>query len=149
MPEAMRKKTLAALAHGRAPTLLLAVSGGIFAEGIDLPGDALIGVIVVGPALPGIGVERELMRRYYQELNGDGFAYAMLYPGMQRVIQSAGRVIRSMEDKGVIVLLGRRFAARPYTACLPPDWCERGTSALLARDPVPRLRKFWADFPED
>jgi Rad3-related DNA helicase len=143
MLEPTRRKTLANLANGIPPKLLLAVSGGVFAEGVDLPGDALIGVIVVGPGLPGIGIERELMRRYYDSRHGNGFAYAMLYPGMQRVVQSAGRVIRSMDDKGVIVLLGRRFADPQYAACLPPDWAERGVHELVTHDPVSRLADFW------
>jgi len=120
------------------PLLLLAVTGGSFAEGIDLPGAGLIGAIVVGPGLPPVGLERTAMRHYFDRATQRGFAHAMLYPGMQRVIQSAGRVHRTPDDRGVIVLLDRRFAERPYAACLPPHW-----HATVTDDPVPVLEAFW------
>jgi DNA excision repair protein ERCC-2 len=106
--------------------------GGALAEGVDLPGDQLIGAVIVGPGLPAPSFERDQMRRYFDGRGRDGFAYAMLYPGMQRVIQSAGRVIRTMEDRGVIALLDERFARPPYAGCLPADWYEQGAGELVA-----------------
>ncbi|MDH3591272.1 MAG: DEAD/DEAH box helicase, partial [Planctomycetota bacterium] len=97
---------------GDADVLLLAVLGGVFAEGIDIRG--LHGAIVVGPGLPAVSEERTAMRTYFDQLTGHGFQHAMLYPGMQRVVQAAGRVHRAPTDKGVIVLLDRRFTQHPY-----------------------------------
>lgn len=131
---------------GDEPRLLLAVMGGIYGEGIDLPGDALIGVIVVGPGLPALSFERHAMRHHYDATREAGFAYAMVYPGLQRVIQAAGRVIRTEEDRGVIALLGRRFAEPDYTACLPEDWYRYDPTELFADDPAPRLEAFWDQF---
>ncbi len=143
MSQARRALLLDDIRSARQPRLLLAVMGGVFSEGIDLPGDALIGAIVIGPGLPHIGFERETMRDYFERRRGNGFAYAVLYPGMQRVIQSAGRVIRTMTDRGVIALLGRRFTAWPYTDCLPDDW-HRGDVSTIVTDDLPgRLRAFW------
>jgi DNA excision repair protein ERCC-2 len=145
MPDALRRKTLERLRAAAGPALLLAVTGGIFAEGIDLPGEALIGAIVVGPALPAVGFERKLMQWHYDERSESGFAYAMLYPGLQRVIQAAGRVIRSAEDRGVVVLLGRRFAEPECLECLPAEWYRYDPRELVADDPVSCLAEFWAE----
>ncbi|MHC4972260.1 MAG: helicase C-terminal domain-containing protein [Planctomycetota bacterium] len=135
-----RQRLLERLQHDPEPLLLLAVTGGSFAEGIDLPGAGLIGAIVVGPGLPQVGLERTAMRNYFEATTRQGFAHAMLYPGMQRVIQSAGRVHRTPDDKGVIVLLDRRFTQKPYAACLPPHW-----HATVTDDPVPVLEAFWGN----
>ncbi len=98
------------------PTLILAVQGGVFAEGVDYPGDMLIGALIVGPALPTFDFERELLREYYEAKYGNGFDYSYTYPAMAKVIQSAGRVIRSSEDRGLIVLMDRRFYERELFA---------------------------------
>jgi len=145
MDEPARAAVLDTLRAGGPPRLLLAVMGGVFAEGVDLPGEALVGAIVAGPGLPPIGFERDAMRAYFDERNERGFAYSMLYPGMRRVIQSAGRVIRTMEDKGVIVLLCRRFAEEQYARCLPPDWLDEGLRALVTEDPGAELAAFWKE----
>lgn len=100
----------------------LAVSGGIFGEGIDLVGEKLIGVIVVGPALPQFGDEQNTLKEYYDEKDMDGFAQAYQFPGLQRVMQAAGRVIRSETDKGVIVLVDPRFAEQRYREHYPTHW---------------------------
>ncbi len=138
-----REKILARLRAASEPTLLLAVMGGIFAEGIDLPGEALIGAIVVGPGLPQVGFERALMQHHFDSRDRPGFAYAMLFPGMQRVVQSAGRVHRTPDDRGVIVLLGRRFVRSPYVECLPAWWTRYGPEELVTTDPGADLRAFW------
>lgn len=100
------------------------VMGGVFAEGIDLIGSRLIGAIVVGCGLPQVGTRTELLRTYYEEKTGDGFNYAYLYPGMNKVLQSAGRVIRTTEDRGVIVLLDDRFLGRDCLMMFPREWSE-------------------------
>lgn len=100
----------------------LCVMGGIFSEGIDLRSNRLIGVIIVGTGLPMVCNERELFRSYYDRYNGNGFDYAYLYNGMNKVLQSAGRVIRTQEDHGVIVLLDERFTNRQYQNLFPREW---------------------------
>jgi Rad3-related DNA helicase len=125
------------------PRVLLAVSGGVFGEGIDLPGDQLLGAIVVGPCLPPVSFERAAMSRAFENTRGAGFAYAMLYPGLQRVVQAAGRVIRTENDRGVVVLIGSRFARPEVVACLPEDWYRYDPSELVPEDPIAALRGFW------
>ncbi len=113
--------------------LLLAVAGGVFAEGVDYPGDMLRGVAVVGPCLPALTLEQKLLSRYYDERFDRGFEYAFVVPGMTRVVQAAGRLIRSDRDVGVIALLDRRFLQGPYTKHLPLDWLpEEGPEGLSA-----------------
>ena len=98
------------------------VMGGIFSEGIDLKADRLIGVAIVGTGLPMVGPERELYREYYQQKEETGFEYAYLYPGMNKVLQAGGRVIRTAEDVGVILLLDDRFTTRQYNSLFPYEW---------------------------
>ncbi|PRQ08449.1 helicase C-terminal domain-containing protein [Enhygromyxa salina] len=143
MNEALRTRYLDRLRRADTPTLLLAVTGGVFAEGIDLPDEGLIGAIIVGPALPALSFERLLMQSYQDQRREAGFAYAMAYPAMQRVVQAAGRVHRTPEDRGVIVLLGGRFAEPPYSDALPSRWYERGADQLITVDLRERLRRFW------
>jgi DNA excision repair protein ERCC-2 len=118
-----REEILAHLRFGLAgDVLLLAVAGGVFAEGVDYPGDMLRAVAVVGPCLPAVSLDQQLLRDYYEERFERGFEYAFVVPGMTRVVQAAGRLIRSAEDTGVIALFDRRFLARPYRDHLPADW---------------------------
>jgi DNA excision repair protein ERCC-2 len=127
MDEAAREEVLQTLERGEGH-VLLGVLGGIFAEGIDLPGSGLLAAVVVGPALPQVGLERKMMAGWFQERYGSGFQYAYQVPGMARVVQAAGRVIRTPEDRGAIVLIGRRFLQRGYQAFFPGDWIpERST----------------------
>lgn len=98
------------------------VMGGIFSEGIDLKSDRLIGVVIVGTGLPMVCNERELFKNYYDEEKGSGFDYAYLYQGMNKVLQSAGRVIRTMEDRGAILLLDERFTNSQYNNLFPREW---------------------------
>ncbi len=102
--------------------LLLAVAGGVFAEGVDYPGEMLKAVAIVGPCLPAVSLEQELLKRYYDERFERGFEYAFVVPGMTRVVQAAGRLIRSAGDTGVIALLDERFLVSPYRDHLPEDW---------------------------
>lgn len=106
------------------------VMGGVFSEGIDLVKDQLIGSILVGAGLPQIGVQRDLMRRYFDEAGKDGFAYAYLYPGMNKVIQGAGRVIRTAEDRGIIALLDQRFLQNAYQQTFPREWSDYQVCSL-------------------
>jgi DNA excision repair protein ERCC-2 len=130
--------------HDTAPVLLLAVQGGIFAEGVDYPGDMLIGVIIAGPGLPRVDFEQELIRTYYDDKYTSGFAYAYLYPGMNRVVQSAGRLIRSETDVGIIALLDKRFTYGNYTALFPPHWYTHTPRELVTRHYQHVLQRFWA-----
>jgi DNA excision repair protein ERCC-2 len=123
--------------------LLFAVLGGMYAEGVDFPGELLSAVYIVSPALPQVSFERELLRRYFDETEQAGFEYAYLQPGMTRVIQAAGRLIRSETDRGVIALLCQRFLQEPYASHLPRDWYDESPLELIARDPAAEIRKFF------
>ncbi len=137
MKEAERAALLSAMGDG-AGHVLLAVLGGIFAEGVDLPGAALLGAVVVGPALPQANLERRLLQEWFEARYQQGFRYAWLVPGMNRVIQAAGRVIRTPEDRGAIVLIGRRFLLKDYQAFFPSDWAP-----IRARSPEDALHGLW------
>ncbi len=125
--------------------LLLAVAGGVFAEGVDYPGDMLRAVAVVGPCLPAVTLDQELLRRYYDERFDRGFEYAFVVPGMTRVVQAAGRLIRSSQDVGVIALLDRRFLQPPYRDHLPGDWLEGGRPEALVSIPAAAARRFFSE----
>jgi DNA excision repair protein ERCC-2 len=99
-----------------------AVMGGIFGEGIDLQGEQLAGAVIVGVGLPGICIERDLIKAHFDRKNGNGFEFAYQYPGVNRVLQAAGRVIRSETDRGVILLVDRRYREKRYMNLLPPTW---------------------------
>ena len=117
------------------------VMGGIFGEGIDLKNEQLIGAIVVGTGLPQISNEREILMGYFEKRLGAGFDYAYRYPGMNKVLQAAGRVIRTVEDVGVIELLDERFLQSEYRALFPREW-ERQTVCRI--DTVEKyLEEFW------
>lgn len=118
------------------------VMGGIFGEGIDLKGDRLIGTIIVGTGLPMVCNERELARGFFDQRNGHGFDYAYLYNGMNKVQQAAGRVIRTMEDEGIILLLDDRFLNRQYQELFPREWFPHETVRLETIET--RLRDFWS-----
>jgi Rad3-related DNA helicase len=124
--------------------LLLAVAGGVFAEGVDYPGDILRAVAIIGPCLPAVTLERELLKIYYQELFERGFEYAFVVPGMTRVVQAAGRLIRSDEDTGVIALLDERFLKTPYRAHLPEHWYDGGRLQDLIAPPGEAASRFFA-----
>ena len=98
------------------------VLGGIFSEGIDLKNERLIGTVIVGTGLPMVCTERKILKEYYDELCGFGFEYAYRFPGMNKVLQAAGRVIRTDEDEGIILLLDYRFYEREYRELFPREW---------------------------
>lgn len=112
--------------------LLVAVAGGVFAEGVDYPGEVLKAVAIVSPCLPALTLEQQLLKEYYQERFDKGFEYSFVVPGMTRVVQAAGRLIRSPRDTGVIALFDQRFLYAPYRDHLPPDWLpDEGAGALV------------------
>lgn len=98
------------------------VLGGIFGEGLDLPGEKLIGAVIVGVGLPKITIERNILQDHFDKTNGDGFQYSYVYPGINKVLQAAGRVIRTEEDKGVVMLIDERYSERQYYNLLPEEW---------------------------
>ena len=117
------------------------VLGGMFSEGLDLAGTRLIGAIVVGAGIPQVSSEREILKRSYDEEMGEGFDYAYRYPGMNKVQQAAGRVIRTAEDIGVILLLDDRLLSSSSSRLFPREWRDYGTCTL--GDARSRLREFW------
>ena len=98
------------------------VMGGVFSEGIDLVGDKLIGAIIIGVALPQICLERDLIKQYYDEKELSGYDYSYTYPGMTKVLQAAGRVIRTEEDRGAVLLIDDRFYTQKYFKIMPENW---------------------------
>jgi Rad3-related DNA helicases len=148
MTEKKREEYLAAFEEEHEGSLLgLFVMGGIFGEGIDLRRDSLIGAIIVGPGLPMVCNERELFRDYYEQKSGQGFAYAYLYPGMNKVQQAAGRVIRTIEDAGCILLLDDRFGTSSYRDLFPREWTPVHT---VTRRTLPALvDNFWRTMSPD
>jgi DNA excision repair protein ERCC-2 len=137
-----QREVLEALA-GDEPCIVLAVLGGIFAEGVDYPGDMLSQVVVVSPGLPQFNTERELLKQYYQEAYGHGFSYAYLIPGLTRVVQAAGRLIRSEDDRGVIILIGKRFQDSRHFRYLPTEWTGGDPESLLLEDPEFTVHRFF------
>lgn len=121
----------------------LCVMGGVFSEGIDLKNEALIGVAAVGTGLPQVCTERELIRSYY-EMNGEnGFDFAYRFPGFNKVMQSAGRLIRTVDDEGVILLLDERFRYRENLRLFPKEWAEYEVTDIGGIEE--RIRTFWAE----
>lgn len=123
MTEEEREQFLQEFKEGSRETLIgFAVLGGIFSEGIDLRGDRLNGVMVVGVGLPQLCLERNIMKDYFQVTGKNGYDYAYTYPGMNKVLQAGGRLIRSETDSGVIVLVDDRFLTQKYQGLLPSEW---------------------------
>ncbi len=119
------------------------VLGGIFGEGIDLKHEQLIGAVIVGTGLPQVGNEREILMKYYDRRSGEGFDYAYRYPGMNKVLQAAGRVIRTVEDTGVILLLDERFLQRDYQRLFPREWERR--LAVRIGTAEEKIKAFWEE----
>lgn len=142
MTEEEREEFLACFSENNTQTLAgFCVLGGIFGEGIDLKRKKLIGAVIVGTGLPQICNEREILKQYYDRRSMDGFAHAYQYPGMNKVMQSAGRVIRTDEDTGVILLLDERFCRRQYLDIFPREWADYETCSL--RTAPEKLKYFW------
>lgn len=120
------------------------VLGGIFSEGIDLKNDSLIGAVIIGTGLPQVCNEREILRNYFDEAGENGFDYAYRYPGMNKVLQAAGRVIRTAEDVGIVALLDDRFLSQTYRNMFPREWehYEIVTAGGVAK----RVERFWNEW---
>jgi Rad3-related DNA helicase len=144
MGEAERGAFLDAFRRRRPGTLLgLVVMGGVFAEGVDLPGNMLSGAAVVGVGFPRLSLERAALSAALEEEGepGDGMMGAYLYPGMERVLQAAGRVIRTETDRGVVLLIDERYRQPVYEELLPPHWRvqDAGDLGQLGN----KLEQFW------
>ncbi len=120
------------------------VMGGIFSEGIDLKNDSLIGAIIIGTGIPQVCLERELIKSYFDERDGNGYDYAYLYPGMNKVLQAAGRVIRTNEDIGIVALLDERFLFSSYRKLFPREWNHFDVVDHTSIDMY--MQRFWDDW---
>ncbi len=123
------------------PFVGLCVLGGIFSEGIDLRAERLEGVVVVGTGLPMVCTEQEILKTYFEEREEKGFDYAYQYPGMNKVLQAAGRVIRTAEDRGIILLLDDRFLRREVQELFPREWTQY--VPVTRRNVGEWLESFW------
>ncbi len=142
MPEAEREAFLAEFETPRDVSFVgLCVLGGIFSEGIDLKAERLEGALIVGTGLPMVCTEQEILKTYFEEQGENGYDYAYQYPGMNKVMQAAGRVIRTAEDKGVILLLDDRFLRTEVQAMFPREWSEYGK--VTRRTAGEWLKRFW------
>ncbi|MCI8774852.1 MAG: ATP-dependent DNA helicase [Lachnospiraceae bacterium] len=120
------------------------VMGGIFSEGIDLKNDSLIGAIIVGTGLPQVCNEREILKKYFDGWGENGFDYAYRYPGMNKVLQAAGRVIRTMDDVGIVVLLDERFLNPAYQRLFPREWSNY--EVVTTKQIAGRIERFWNEW---
>jgi DNA excision repair protein ERCC-2 len=142
MAESERDLFLKRFSQDNPQTLVgFAVMGGIFGEGIDLVGNRLMGAVVVGVGLPGISLERELIKEYFTNALGAGFEYAYLYPGINRVLQAAGRVIRTENDRGVVLLIDQRYSRFQYKSLLREEWDPIWVQDT--RQLADNLQEFW------
>ncbi len=124
MSDAERDRFLASFTAEPNPTQVgFAVLGGVFGEGIDLVGERLVGAVIVGVGLPQLCLDRDLVRDFFEQRQGSGFEFAYTFPGMNRVLQAVGRVIRSETDRGVVLLIDDRFRESRYLRLLP-GWME-------------------------
>ena len=144
MEEEEREEFLAAFAINPDQTLVgFALMGGIFGEGIDLIGDRLSGAIVVGVGLPQMGMERDIIRSYYETTSGRGYEFAYMYPGFNKVLQAVGRVIRTEEDRGIVLLIDERFSQTSYKKLFPEEWTMIRSAGNI--DNVCKtIKSFWA-----
>lgn len=143
MPEEKKSLFLAEFQSGEKKARLgFCVMGGIFSEGIDLLGDQLLGAAIIGVGLPGICTERDILKEYFQEKYQSGYDFSYRYPGMNKVLQSAGRVIRSEKDRGVILLIDSRFTSGSYLPLYPAHW--RHVKRIGSEQDFKKLLKgFW------
>lgn len=141
MSESLRQEFLDRFSSG-IPVTGFVVMGGIFGEGIDLTGDRLIGAVIVSPGIPQICLERDLIRSYYDEKEGSGFFKSYQMPGFNSVMQAAGRVIRTPEDIGTVVLMDNRFERRDYRDLFPEEWS--GVRVIKSPEKLSsHLEDFW------
>ncbi len=122
----------------------LTVMGSLLNEGIDLKGEELTGVLVIGTGLPGLSPEGDILRQYYDGKTGQGFEFAYVWPGFNRVTQAAGRLIRSGEDYGLVLLIDDRYGRPDYRQLLPEDWQAHHTEDR--QECLELIRDFWGNF---
>jgi Rad3-related DNA helicase len=147
MSEAKREEFLLRFHQEAADASVLigfCVMGGIFSEGIDLKRDSLIGAVIVGTGIPQVGCERELLKQHFDAQGENGFDYAYRYPGMNKVLQSAGRVIRTAEDIGVVALLDERFLEPQYRRMFPREWSQYEVVSVSGI--AGRVERFWNEW---
>ncbi len=140
------ERVLEHLRSSASPSIVFAVQGGVFSEGVDYPGNMVIGAFVVGPPLPSFDLEREEMKAFYEKNYGAGFDYAYTFPAMAKAVQAAGRVIRSENDRGIIVLMDDRFVHPHYTQSMPGDWYERSPRELISSGILKEVSHFWSSY---
>lgn len=149
MNEEQRKAFLDQFVPHPAQSLLgFVVLGGVFGEGVDLTGDRLVGVAVIGPGLPQVNSRQEQLRDHFQKTRGSGFDYAYRFPGMNKVLQAAGRLIRTPEDRGVVLLFDDRFLSPDYLRLMPPHWSHLRT-VYAEQDLEDALQAFWQEGTTD
>ena len=141
MSEQKREAYVDAFRKNDTPVAGFGVIGGIFSEGIDLQKESLIGVIIAGLGLAQVCPRQEILQQFYAEQGKDGYLFAYLYPGMNRVLQAAGRLIRTFEDYGIILLLDERFLRRECREQFPIEWEDRRQIRLSAAKA--QLAGFW------
>jgi len=117
------------------------VLGGVFSEGVDLPDDRLSGAAIISTGIPQIGYEREMMREIYDDAIEGGYDAAYVYPGIRRVLQAAGRVIRTETDRGVVLLMDMRYKQENYRELMPPHWKVQDVKSMS--NLTEKLKKFW------
>ena len=142
MEEYSKEQMLKEFSNTSSPHLGLFVMGGSFSEGIDYQGDLLNGVIIVGVGLPQVNIENNLLQEFFDEKYNMGFDYAYTYPGFNKVVQAAGRVIRTKDDYGVVILIDKRYKFKKYINLMPPTWTNKKdivVKAELEKD----LKEFW------
>lgn len=145
MSEADREEFLACFQEKQERFLIgFCVLGGIFSEGIDLKNDSLIGAVIVGTGLPQVSNEKEILKAYFDEDEESGFDYAYRYPGMNKVLQAAGRVIRTVEDVGIIALLDERFLQFAYRRLFPREWEHYETVSV--NTVAKKVERFWNEW---
>ncbi len=141
MNEKEREEFLESFQEGE-NLVAFAVLGGVFSEGIDLSGDRLIGAVIVGVGMPQIGFERNIIRDYFDHNLGQGFHYSYTYPGMNKILQAVGRVIRTEDDRGTVLLIDDRYLQGTYTSLMPPEW--KGYHKVWdMKSQMDYIRSFW------
>jgi Rad3-related DNA helicase len=143
MSEKAKKDFLNSFDEKKEGTLVgFCVMGGSFSEGIDLRGERLIGAMIVGVGLPTVSSELNIVKEYFDKTRENGYAYTYTYPGMNKVLQAAGRVIRSDDERGVVLLVDDRFASPEYRMIIPEYW-NHMKYLTNARDLLDTVTKFW------
>ncbi|MBQ6716313.1 MAG: hypothetical protein IJN21_07320 [Clostridia bacterium] len=143
MTEGERKEYLDEFCENPEKSMVAFIAmGGVFSEGVDLPGDKLIGAAIVGVGLPQISFEGDCLKELYEEINGRGFETAYVYPGIGKCLQAAGRVIRTETDRGVVLFIDERYRTQEYRSLLAPRYVPK---AIDEKKLVGALREFWAE----